>query len=134
MKKYHIKKKQSLRNQGLIKSLGREAQIQIALIKYINLTYPKLLIPVHVPNDMTRSSAEGYIKKLMGMLPGFPDLIIFHKSGKVLLLELKAQKGRISTSQIQTQNRLKLFNQTTKTAWNLNDAIQIIDNFAKITQ
>jgi len=127
MKKYSYKKS---RGESLSRKLGEEAQIQIALMKYIQLTYKHKLLAVHVPNDLTRSPAEGYVKKMMGMMPGFPDLIIFKKNGGFLLLELKTEIGKLSHTQKTTHNLLRQFGLKVRTTWGIDQAIKQIDLFA----
>lgn len=82
------------RGAGLVASLGQEAQLQIALMNYIKAQYKHEILAIHVPNDMTRTPAEGYVKKLMGMVPGFPDLILLKKPKGVQFSFFTDSQGR----------------------------------------
>lgn len=80
-----------------------EYEIHLAIYDYLNLTMPGSII-VHVPNQMDiggsrigKAIAQKKAKR-MGMLPGFPDILIFTE-GQGYCLEVKAEGGRLSSVQ-----------------------------------
>jgi hypothetical protein len=58
-----------------------------------------------VPNGGARSATEAAILIGQGVLPGAPDLVLIVEGGHVLLIELKAPKGRITEAQVAFRNR-----------------------------
>lgn len=56
----------------------------------------------HCPNGGNRNQREAGKLKLMGVLPGVPDIFIPFRSGEFsgLYVELKDHKGRVSDAQI----------------------------------
>jgi hypothetical protein len=80
-----------------------ERKVQIAIIKWLHLVMPHAMIQ-HCVNEHGKRGKAGMIAAQMsvsaGMTPGFPDLIImpYAKVG-VFFLEVKAPKGRVSTTQ-----------------------------------
>jgi len=113
---------------ALLQSLPRETRMQIALLEYISYQYKDVVV-VHIPNDMARTKTEGYVKKCMGMLPGFPDLMLLKKE-RTLFLELKTKEGKLSQSQIDTQEALKELGFEVKTSFGITQALKIVDKFA----
>ena len=71
-----------------------EHQEQVALINWFRLNYPQFVI-VAVPNGGNRNLIEAKKLKEEGVLKGFPDIAIFLKYPKVILLEMKKQKGGV---------------------------------------
>lgn len=87
---------------------GPEAQQQIAVIDFIEQALGEVLI-WHTPNQGKRNPA--YVKKLkiMGLLPGVPDLCFlphWDNRGKfpVYFIEMKAKSGRLSQEQVDFRN------------------------------
>ena len=76
----------------------------------------------HVPNGGWRSATEARIFKSLGVIAGIPDLILIH-GGQVFGLELKAEGGRLSPTQIETQERMRAAGVTVATAIGLDAAI-----------
>jgi hypothetical protein len=72
-----------------------EAQIQAAIVDRLRFHG---VLAVSVPNEGRRSAATGRALKGTGMRPGFPDLICM-QAGRVMFLEVKAPRGRLSASQ-----------------------------------
>lgn len=63
----------------------------------------------HTPNGGSRNKAEAGKLKLMGSLPGVPDIIIIYHDG-ILFLELKDLKGKLSTGQKDFEAASKRYN------------------------
>lgn len=54
----------------------------------------------HTPNAAKRSKFQSMLLNKLGVRAGVPDLIVFLPNSRVLFIELKASKGRISEKQI----------------------------------
>jgi hypothetical protein len=78
-----------------------EGPIHAAVLAYLRRQYPKAVI-AHVPNqtDVKGSNIARAIakQKMMGMLVGFPDLLMLHE-GRFYGFEVKAEGGRASDAQ-----------------------------------
>tara|TARA_R100001480_G_scaffold18196_1_gene27595 strand:- start:403 stop:765 length:363 start_codon:yes stop_codon:yes gene_type:complete len=80
--------------------MTKESDIQIAcnqLLNYMANTY--YFRHFHVPNEGKRSVSYHAKMKKMGLKSGCPDIIIEYPQGKVLYIELKNEKGRLSDNQ-----------------------------------
>ncbi len=81
-------------------STTKESDIQIACNEYLNLlsnTY--VFRHFHVPNEGKRSIWYHAKMKKMGLKSGCPDIIIEYPQGRILYIELKNEKGRLSDNQ-----------------------------------
>jgi hypothetical protein len=67
-----------------------EKVIQSALIRWIHDTYPFLMV--------TTTGNEKFYKEIIACI-GVTDLILFHRDGHVLFLELKKKSGKLLDSQ-----------------------------------
>lgn len=73
-----------------------ETRIQYHIVRYLHL---RDLTVYHVPNER-QSSAQAMGRLIsIGLLPGAPDLVVHVGGGKILYLEVKAPKGRLSENQ-----------------------------------
>jgi len=78
----------------------KESQIQIACNDYLIILSKKYNFRhFHVPNEGKRSIYYHAKMKRMGLKSGCPDIIIEYPQGKILYIELKTKKGRLSDSQ-----------------------------------
>ena len=78
----------------------KEADIQIACNEYLTfLSNTYTFRHFHVPNEGKRSIWLHNRMKRMGLKSGCPDIIIEYPQGKILYIELKTKKGRLSDSQ-----------------------------------
>ena len=79
-----------------------EADLQRAVVKALRFALPRTAIIHHCANEVTEAGPRGAKRQAilvgMGVHPGFADLIVLC-DGRVLFLELKAPKGKLSTSQ-----------------------------------
>ena len=60
----------------------------------------------HCPNGGARSPIEGAIFKSLGVVAGIPDILII-RAGTIFALELKAEGGRVTPIQLETQQRMR---------------------------
>lgn len=82
----------------------------------------------HVPNGS--KATPGYRAKLkaLGLEPGVPDLLIFSLAGgrappQPMALELKTEKGRLSSAQIKYGQRMSTLGWRVTTAYGLDEAL-----------
>lgn len=79
-----------------------EADLQRAVVSALRFALPKTAIIHHCANEVTEPGQRGAKRQAilvgMGVYPGFADLMVLC-DGRVLFLELKAPKGRLSTTQ-----------------------------------
>ncbi len=80
-----------------------EANLQRAVVSALRFALPKGAIVHHCANEVTEAGPRGARRQAilvgMGVHPGFADLMVLCE-GRVLFLELKAPKGRLSDDQV----------------------------------
>lgn len=82
--------------------LQEEEKLQIECVRWFRRTYPHLKCLLHhSPNEGKRGWFDRIKLNRMGLVCGFPDLILLLPSGKTpfLCMELKSKKGRLSAYQ-----------------------------------
>lgn len=79
-----------------------EADLQRAVVLALRFALPRTAIIHHCANEVTEAGPRGAKRQAilvgMGVHPGFADLLVLC-DGRVLFLELKSLKGRLSSSQ-----------------------------------
>ena len=79
-----------------------EADLQRSVVIALRFALPKTAIIHHCANEVTEPGPRGAKRQAilvgMGVHPGFADLIVLC-DGRVLFLELKSLKGRLSADQ-----------------------------------
>jgi hypothetical protein len=78
-------------------TLKPEDRLHSSVCDYILFKYKGAVIH-HSPNEGKRTRWEQYLLKVLRVSSGFPDLLIFYR-GKILALELKAGKNRMTANQ-----------------------------------
>ena len=73
-----------------------EDDIQIYLLDLLRVNFPKAVI-THIPNQVNRRGKGGMIeagrKRKLGVLKGFPDILVALPEGRCVFVEMKAPRG-----------------------------------------
>jgi hypothetical protein len=83
-----------------------EEDLQREVVKFLAKSLCGRSLVFHVPNGGRRSFTEAKRFKSMGVLPGMVDLGVIN-DGRLIGLELKAPKGRVSDTQAWCHARLR---------------------------
>ena len=92
-----------------------EEQIHMAVVQYLNVVLPDGSVVHHSPNQMKAKIGWHAKLKKLGMLKGFPDLMImapseayiFPEMAAPIFFEIKSATGRLSEAQRGTLNALQ---------------------------
>lgn len=84
-----------------------EQDLQIAVAQYLDLVLPLGAVWFHIPNAAKRGVVAGMMNKKMGVKKGVPDILIFCFK-RCAMIELKADKGRLSIAQIDMARALEV--------------------------
>jgi hypothetical protein len=76
-----------------------ESKIQSAIVSFIRNVVKDCLV-IAIPNGARRTAAGFAANAVAGLTPGAPDLVVAFPEGRVLWLEVKAPKGRLSDNQV----------------------------------
>ena len=76
-----------------------EARIQREIIQFVRAVAPHCLI-VAVPNGSQRTASGRPANAVAGLTAGVPDLVVVIPGGRVLWVEVKSEKGRVSDAQL----------------------------------
>jgi hypothetical protein len=102
-----------------------EAPIHRSILNWLQLVLPGALV-AHVPNEVDASGtsvARAVAKsKSLGMVRGFPDLVVFLPDGEVVMFEVKSATGRVSTAQAAVHDRLAGLGHRTGVVRSIDDA------------
>lgn len=87
-----------------------EADLQRAVVQALRFALPRSSIIHHCVNEVTEGGPRGAKRQAilvgMGVHPGFADLIVLC-DGRVLFMELKSQKGKLSPGQETFRNAVQ---------------------------
>lgn len=87
-----------------------EADVQRAIVAWLRVVLPPGSLVHHSAHEVgggSRWAAQRQaIAQGMGVHAGFPDLVVF-SAGRVLFLEVKAPRGRLSPAQRDTADQLR---------------------------
>ena len=75
-----------------------ESTVQREVIAYAVAALPRALV-FAVPNAARRTPSGRAANAVPGLMPGAPDLVICLPGGRVLWVEVKASRGRLSDAQ-----------------------------------
>lgn len=78
--------------------LGPEDRVQLGILEYLEAVLPHAIV-AHIPNGGRRSLSEGKRFKALGVVAGFPDLIILPGQGRAYFLEVKAGRNKPTPEQ-----------------------------------
>ena len=82
-----------------------EAELQAAVMKYLDLALPPDAIAHHSPGEGKRTKAAQATLRRSGYKAGWPDVLVIFR-GKAFLIELKTPVGRVSMAQRAMHKRL----------------------------
>ncbi len=77
-----------------------EADLQSLCVQYARA---RGLVTTSIPNEATYKRAD---LRRLGIQPGIPDLIVALPAGRVVWVELKTPRGRVSKTQEEIHSRL----------------------------
>tara|TARA_R110002020_G_scaffold336283_4_gene551459 strand:+ start:1283 stop:1783 length:501 start_codon:yes stop_codon:yes gene_type:complete len=77
----------------MIRVYASEIDLQKTVIKYLGLVLPQDRLIHHSPNEGNHKVQYFAKQKLMGVLAGFPDIMILLRNTKPLFIELKQPKN-----------------------------------------
>jgi VRR-NUC domain. len=95
----------------------RESDVQRGIVQA--LSYAGWLV-MHIPNQSTRGR-----QRWAGLMPGAPDLIAV-KRGRVVFLEVKTEKGKVSERQSEVHDLLRLHGMEVRVVRNVDDITDLI--------
>lgn len=127
--KYDEFLKKESQKKGRSKPRHIESQIQIQMVKWFRLQYPRYIIAA-IPNGGQRSALEAKIMKGEGVLAGFSDLIII-ANGNVLFVEVKTKSGYQSDLQAKFQSDVERLGFQYSICRSLDDFILTIEKWIK---
>ncbi len=78
--------------------LGAEDKLQLSVLEYIDIVVDEPFLLWHTPNSGKRSITEAQKFKLLGVVPGVPDLALLTGHG-LNFIELKAGKNKPTEAQ-----------------------------------
>ncbi len=102
-----------------------EAAIQKAVVAWCR-ERPLFALAFHIDNEGKKSIGKAKQDQRMGVLAGMPDLCIPLPGGRVLWLELKTKKGRLSKIQKAMHREMRDMGQEVLTAYGYDHAIEIL--------
>lgn len=106
----------------------REQEIQRAVFKHLDQRGAPNVFAFHPANGGYRRRVEAAILKGTGVKSGVPDVIAI-KSGQTFGLELKAERGRISESQVKVLQALQSAGATVAVAYSLDEALAFLEKW-----
>ena len=103
-----------------------EQTIHRAVVQQLNTRATPGVVYLHPANGGARSPIEAAILKSLGVVPGAPDLILFH-DGKSFALELKSEDGRPTEAQLAMIDRLSAAGVYTASCHGIDPALRCLE-------
>jgi hypothetical protein len=125
------KKRVGLSVRKWLQSSLNEDAVQQAVIAHFNARCRPGVVLYHIPNGGKRDRVTGSKLKLLGTLPGMPDLGIIIQS-VTHYLELKTERGVLSDDQKQTIARLRDAGAPVAVAFGIDMAIEQLRQWGAI--
>ncbi len=101
-----------------------EQALHRAAVQYLDAVLPDNSVFWHTPSGGYRTRAEAAIFAGLGVMGGIPDILILYRS-KLIAVELKAPKGRLTEKQKAMHVRLMLAGAIVTTVTSLDE----LENF-----
>ena len=95
----------------------KESDVQRAIVQALSSAG---WLVMHIPNQSTRGR-----QRWSGLMPGAPDLVAV-KHGRVLFLEVKTEKGKVSAKQSEVHDLLRLHGMEVRVVRNIDDIMDLI--------
>ena len=109
-----------------------EMDLQKGVVALVRRAYPHLVL-IAIQNekaawslDPDKAARYGMMRKASGVLPGAPDICLAVPGGKVVWLELKAPRGRLSPAQHLVHALLREIGHAVHVVRSLDDAAAIL--------
>ena len=95
----------------------KESAVQRAIVQA--LSYAGWVV-MHIPNQSTRGR-----QRWAGLMPGAPDLVAV-KHGRVVFLEVKTERGKVSEKQSEVHDLLRLHGMEVRVVRNIDDIMDLV--------
>ena len=105
-----------------------EQELQKAVLQHLAWRGARDIFVFHYPAGGWRSSVEAAIFKSLGVVAGIPDLLII-RNGHIFALELKTADGHLTSTQIDTQARMRAAGATVGTAVEIDAALERLEQW-----
>ena len=105
-----------------------EVQLQRVVLEHLRWRGVSRLFVFHYPAGGWRSPIEAAIFKSLGVVAGVPDLLLVYQ-GQLYGLELKTAHGRLTPTQIDTQQRMRNAGAIIATAVEIDAALDILEGW-----
>lgn len=115
------------------KPVPSEDSVHRAVLAHLRMRAPKSAVIWHTPNGGSRNVIEAAKLKAMGVMAGFPDVMIWH-AGNLYGLELKRERGgRVSSKQAECMAALTREGARCAVAHGVDHAIEILEGWDLIS-
>ena len=104
-----------------VKQVASEDAEQVAVVNWLR---SKGALVFHIPNGMKSGPVTGARFKRLGVLAGVPDLCFVLHGGKVVWIEMKKLKGKVSKEQMAVHDRLMFMGHSVVIGYGAKDAIK----------
>ena len=108
------------------KRRSEEQVIHKTIVSHLMARGVRDLVFLHPANGGARSPIEGAILKTLGVIPGAPDLLLWHE-GRSFALEVKTEVGRATEAQLELLDRLSTAGVFTAIVHGLDRALAVLE-------